>query len=132
MKLRKKLGQETFKRENPIAGDEISNDVRLLQYASCIKFSPTRMDKPLLDALTTKGWYEGLLNKVSQNNGLKSRKGLLKNMTFHKKLGLSDFISALEKFGEILIYPPDAISMNLQQKRKSGRPKLAGTALSMN
>uniref|UniRef100_A0A915D897 SWIM-type domain-containing protein n=1 Tax=Ditylenchus dipsaci TaxID=166011 RepID=A0A915D897_9BILA len=209
MNLRKKLGQKAFNRENPVAGKQISSDVRLLEQASSTKefLIEQRFGKPLL-----------------------SRNGLLKRITFRKKLSLSDFFSTMEStlnlwsarpeeqnvaarptqvagteiyilqtsdcepdemvsmFSElcnstfddwsrykeikesicmiqpsaiwedfyccsclegikkrlcphsvmvmcekrILVYPPDAISMNLAQKRKSGRPKLAGPALSMN
>uniref|UniRef100_A0A915ETY3 Transposase n=1 Tax=Ditylenchus dipsaci TaxID=166011 RepID=A0A915ETY3_9BILA len=105
MNLRKKLGQKAFKRENPGAGKQISSDVRLLDQASSTKefliasaFSNKSgqgvIEPVIISPLN--GWYKGFSNKVSQNNGLESRNGLLKRITFRKKLSLSDFFSTME------------------------------------
>uniref|UniRef100_A0A915DJF4 Transposase n=1 Tax=Ditylenchus dipsaci TaxID=166011 RepID=A0A915DJF4_9BILA len=106
MNLRKKLGQKAFKRENPVAGKQISSDVRLLEQASSTKefliasaffqyaIISSTSEPVIISPLN--GWYKGFSNKVSQNNGLESRNGLLKRITFRKKLSLSDFFSTME------------------------------------
>uniref|UniRef100_A0A915DS41 MULE transposase domain-containing protein n=1 Tax=Ditylenchus dipsaci TaxID=166011 RepID=A0A915DS41_9BILA len=119
MNLRKKLGQKAFYRENPVAGKQISSDVRLLEQASSTKefliasaFLQQEWSRRYASQLEVlkvcnyfvnqwilsplNGWYEGFSNKVSQNNGLESRNGLLKRITFRKKLSLSDFFSTME------------------------------------
>uniref|UniRef100_A0A915EMC0 MULE transposase domain-containing protein n=1 Tax=Ditylenchus dipsaci TaxID=166011 RepID=A0A915EMC0_9BILA len=117
MNLRKKL-DKSFKRENPVAGKQISSDVRLLEQASSTK------EFLIASAFFQQEWsrrYVGQLEAL-KHNGVNFE-------SVDCQTGRAVMVMCEKR---MLVYPPDAISMNLAQKRKSGRPKLAGPALSMN
>uniref|UniRef100_A0A915D8K3 Serpin domain-containing protein n=1 Tax=Ditylenchus dipsaci TaxID=166011 RepID=A0A915D8K3_9BILA len=57
----------------------------------CAYFSKEWIDSPL------NGWFEGFSPYASTNNGLESKNGLLKKITFRKKLSVNDFLLMVEK-----------------------------------